>query len=183
MGGQVRRPVRRRLGRLPRKGVRPSEGTRHHRRGRRTVPPRPRRAAVGRPVRRRAQALRPDDGGIRRILRVHRPPDRTGAGLPGRAGPAGQHDRHGHLRQRGQRRGRTARLGQREQVLQQRARRPRAEPRRPRRPRRPQVLQPLPVGLDVRRQHAVPPLEAGDLPRRRVRRLHRALAQGNQGQG
>ena len=36
-----------------------------------------------------------------------------------------------------------------------------------RRDRRPEALQPLPVGLDVGRQHAVPPLEAGDLPRRR----------------
>ena len=58
-----------------------------------------------------------------------------------------------------------------------------AEPRRPRRPRWPEVLQPLPVGLDVRGQHAVPAVEARDLPRRRFRRVHRALAQGHQGQG
>ncbi len=94
--------------------------------GRRAVPPRPRRAAVGRPVGRRAQALRPHDGGLRRFLRVHRPPHRPRARLPGGPGPAGQHDRDGHLGQRGQRRGRAARLGQREQVLQQRARRPRS---------------------------------------------------------
>ena len=37
-----------------------------------------------------------------------------------------------------------------------------------RRDRRPEALQPLPVGLDVGRQHAVPALEARDLPRRRV---------------
>ena len=37
-----------------------------------------------------------------------------------------------------------------------------------RRDRRPEALQPLPVGLDLGRQHAVPALEAGDLPRRRV---------------
>ena len=38
------------------------------------------------------------------------------------------------------------------------------------------VLQPLPVGLDVGRQHAVPPLEARDLPRRRDRPVHPGLA-------
>ncbi len=59
------------------------------------------------------------------------------------------------------------RLGQRGQVLQQRARRPGAEPRRHRRHRRAEILQPLSVGLDPRRQHAVPALEARDLSRRR----------------
>ena len=61
------------------------------------------------------------------------------------------------------------RLGQRGQVLQQRARRPAAEPGRDRRHRRTEVLQPLPLGLDPRRQHAVPALEARDLPRRHRR--------------
>ena len=59
------------------------------------------------------------------------------------------------------------RLGQREHVLQQRPRRPRAEPGGHRRPRRAEVLQPLLLGLDACRQHAVPALEARDLPRRR----------------
>jgi hypothetical protein len=36
------------------------------------------------------------------------------------------------------------------------------------------------VGLDVRRQFAVPPLEAGDVPRGRGRPLHRPLAPGDQ---
>ena len=40
----------------------------------------------------------------------------------------------------------------------------------------PQALQPLSVGLDVGGQHAVSPLEARDLPRRRLRPVHRALA-------
>ena len=39
---------------------------------------------------------------------------------------------------------------------------------RDRRDRRPEALQPLPVGVDVGGQHPVPPLEARDLPRRRV---------------
>ena len=52
-----------------------------------------------------------------------------------------------------------------------------------RRDRRPQALQPLPVGLDVGGQHAVPAVEAGDLPRRLDRPVHRLLAEGDQGQG
>ena len=52
-----------------------------------------------------------------------------------------------------------------------------------RRPRRPEVLQPLPLGLDLGRQHALPALEAGDLPRRDQRSLHRPLAEGHHGQG
>ena len=50
-----------------------------------------------------------------------------------------------------------------------------------RRDRRPEALQPLPVGLDVGGQHAVPPLEARDLPRRLDRSVHRLLAEGDQG--
>ena len=132
---------------------------------------------------RRAAPLRPDDGGLRRLPRAHRPPHRRADRLPQGAGRVRQHADHGDLRQRRQRRGRAERLGQRGQVLQQRARRPRAEPGGDRRHRRPEVLQPLPVGLDPRRQHAVPALEARDLPRRHLRPLHRPLAQGHQGQG
>ena len=39
------------------------------------------------------------------------------------------------------------------------------------------------MGLDLCRQHAVPPLEARDLSRRHQRSVHRALAEGHQGQG
>ena len=42
----------------------------------------------------------------------------------------------------------------------------RGQPEGHRRARRPQALQPLPVGLDLRREHAVPSVEARDLPRR-----------------
>ena len=48
-----------------------------------------------------------------------------------------------------------------------------------RRDRRPEVLQPLPVGLDLCRQHAVSPLEARDLSRRHQRPVHRPLAEGH----
>ena len=47
----------------------------------------------------------------------------------------------------------------------------------------PKHLQPLPVGLDLGGQHTVPALEAGDLSGRRLGPVHRALAQGDQGQG
>ena len=47
----------------------------------------------------------------------------------------------------------------------------------------PKVVQSFPVGLDVGRQHAVPSLEARDLPRRHQRSVHRLLAQGHQGAG
>ncbi len=80
-------------------------------RGRGALATRPRRAAVERTLRRRTPALRPHDGGLRRLLRAHRPPDRSPARLPGGDRPARQHAGHGHLRQRSQRRraGRTAR--------------------------------------------------------------------------
>ena len=95
-----------------------------------------------------------------------------------------QHADHVHLRQRRQRRGRPDRVGQREQVLQQRAGlRSKQNLAADRRARRAEVLQSLRVGLDVRRQHAVPPLEARDLPRRHQRPVHRPLAEGHQGQG
>ncbi len=41
--------------------------------------------ALGRAVRRRAQAVRPHDGGVRRVPRAHRPPHRPAARLPARA--------------------------------------------------------------------------------------------------
>ena len=60
---------------------------------------------------------------------------------------------------------------------------PRGQPRAHRRDRWPDDLQPLPVGLDVGRQHAVPAVEAGDLPGWRLRPVHRLLAAGHRGQG
>ena len=183
VGRQVRRPVRRRLGRLPREDLRAPEGARHRTGGHRALAPRPRRPRLGRAARRGAQALQPHDGGVRRLPQPHRPPPRAAARLPARPGPARQHHRHGDLGQRRQRRGRTDGDYQRGAVLQQRPGTARGQPQGHRRDRRPQALQPLPVGLDLRRQHAVPALEAGDLPRRRLRPVHRLLAGGHQGQG
>ena len=61
-------------------------------------------------------------------------------------------------------------------VLQQRAGAAGGQPGPDRRARRPDHLQPLPVGLDLGGQHAVPPVEAGDLPRRHVRPVPGPLA-------
>ena len=72
---------------------------------------------------------------------------------------------------------------QREQVLQQRARRIEGESRRARRSRRAQVLQPLRLGMDLRRQHSFQALEARDVSWWRIRPFPRALAEGGQGQG
>ena len=49
--------------------------------------------------------------------------------------------------------------------------------------RRPHVLQPLPVGLGLGRQHAIPPLEEGGLSRRLHRQPDRLLAGRDQSQG
>ncbi len=96
-------------------------------------------------------------------------------------GRARQHDRDGDLRQRRQRRGRADRHHERGPVLQQRPGADGGQPRPDRRDRRAQALQPLPVGLDLGRQHAVPALEARDLPRRLLRPVHRLLARGDPG--
>ncbi len=128
VGRQVRRPVRRRLGRLPREDLRAPEGAGDRPRGRRALPPRPRRPRLGLAARRGAQALQPHDGGVRRLPQPHRPPPRAAARLPARPGPARQHDRHGDLRQRRQRRGRPHRDHQRGAVLQQRPGAARGEP-------------------------------------------------------
>ena len=132
------------------------------------VAARSRRAGLGQAAGRRAAPLRADDGGLRRLPRAHRPLHRRADRVPQGARRIREHADHGDLGQRRQRRGRSERLGQRRQVLQQRARRPEAEPGRDRRHRRTEVLQPLSLGLDPRRQHAVPALEARDLSRRRV---------------
>ena len=92
-----------------------------------------------------------------------------------------QHADHGGLRQRRQRRGRPDRDDQRAAVLQQRPRAAGGQHPRDRRARRPDDLQPLPVGLDLGREHPVPAVEAGDLPGRRLRPVPGALAQGHQG--
>ena len=167
VGRQVRGQVRRRLGRVPREGLRqrqkelgivPADTELS-----RTTPTSPSGTSLSRG---RAQALRRmmevfagflshTDHHFGRLLDFLRGDRR-----------ARQHHGHGHLRQRRQRRGRPDRHDQRDAVLQQRPGVDRGEPRVIDEIGGPNVLQPLPVGLDVGRQHAVPALEAGDLPGR-----------------
>ncbi len=70
MGGQVQGAVRRRLGRVPREDVQTPEGAGAHPEGRRAVASRSRRAGLEHAVGRREEALRPHDGGVRRVPRA-----------------------------------------------------------------------------------------------------------------
>ena len=133
-------------------------------------------AGVGLARRRRAPALRPHDGGLRRLPHPHRRAGRSGARRHRRAGRARRHDRARHERQRGQRRGRPARVVQRELLLQPRARVARGEPAPDRRARRAERPQPLPVGLGVGRRDAAQAVEAGDPRGRRHRPADRVVA-------
>ena len=67
MGRQVQGQVRRRVGRLPRAGVRQAEETGDHPRCDEAFAPRPRRAGLEQALRRRAAPLCADDGGVRRL--------------------------------------------------------------------------------------------------------------------
>ena len=145
-------------------------------RGRAALAARPRRAGVVVAVRRRAAAVRADDGGLRRLRLARRPPLRPHPGHARADRRARQHADHGHLRQRRVGRGRRHRLVQRDALLQPGAGELRGQPGAHRRPRRPVVLQPLRVGLGVGGRHAVPALEARDLPRRLDRPVRPRLA-------
>ena len=117
-----------------------------------------------------------NDGGVRRLPDLYRPSLRASDRVPRGDRRDRQHADHGDLRQWRQLRGRSAGLGQRDVLLQQRGRDAGGEPRPARRPRRPDRVQPLPVGVDQRRQHAIPSMEARDLPRGCQRSLHHVLA-------
>ena len=145
------------------------------RRGR-ALAARPRRARVVVALRRRAPAVRAHDGGLRRLRLALRPPFRPDPGHARAARRAREHADHDHLRQRRVRRGRRDRLVQRDALLQPGARELRGQPRAHRRPRRAVVLQPLRVGLGVGGRHAVPALEARDLPRRLDRPVRARVA-------
>ncbi len=127
--------------------------------------------------RRRAAPLRPLHGVLRRLALPCRRADRpSGRSSLGRTRRPRRHAAHGAVRQRRIERGRTDRIDQRRAPV---------EPRRPtggrgaradRRDRGSPDPQQLPVGLDRRREHPVPALEAGGPRRRRLRPAHRALA-------
>ena len=103
----------------------------------------------------------------------HRPLRRRAHPVPQGPRRVREHTHHADLGQRLQRGGRPARIGERVQVLQQRPGHGRTEPGGHRRHRRAEGFQSLPVGLDVCRQHAVPSLEARDLPGWHQRPVHR----------
>ena len=161
-----------------------AEGARHRPEEHGALAARPGRPGLGQAPGRREEALRAHDGGLRRLPRAHRPPHRPADRLPRRA--SGELDNtlimlisDNGASSEGGPTGSTNENKFFNNVPEDL----KAEPRRARRPRGAQVLQSLRVGLDVRRQHAVPPLEAGDLPRRRVRSLHRPLAAGIKARG
>ena len=121
-----------------------------------------------------AQAVRADDGGLRRLPQPHRPPHRAAARLPARASASSTTRSIMVISDNGA----SAEGGPtgttNEAQFFNNAQEPLEESlARDRRDRRPEALQPLPVGLDLGRQHAVPALEARDLPRRRLRPVHR----------
>ncbi len=133
--------------------------------------------------RRGEAAVQPHGRGLRRLLRVHRPPGRAHRRLPRGVRAAGEHADLLLRRQRRLRRGDAQRLGEREQVLQRMARRPGREPGDDRCARRPGHLQPLPDRVGVRLLDAVPHVQALLLPGRRRRPDGGPLAEGHRGQG
>ena len=96
-------------------------------------------SGVGRAARRRATALRPHDGGVRRLPHAHRSPDRARRRAPARERPPRRHADLPAVRQRHQRRRWSARLGERAPLRARSRRGPRREPRPHRRPRRASV--------------------------------------------
>ena len=65
------------------------EGAGHRPPGRRALAPRSRRAGLGHALGRREEALRPHDGGVRRLPDPHRPPLRPAVRLPARRSASG----------------------------------------------------------------------------------------------
>ena len=151
VGRPLQGSLRRRLGRLPRDRVRQPEGDRAAAGRRAALAARSRRPGVVVAVRRRAAAVRADDGGLRGLRGTRRPPLRPHPRHARADRRARQHADHGHLRQRRLGRGRRHRLVQRDALLQPGAGELRGQPRAHRRPRRPVVLLPLRVGLGVGR--------------------------------
>ena len=123
-------------------------------------------------------ARRPPPGGVRRVPRPHRRPDRSPRRRARRDRPARQHHRRGALRQRRQPGGRPVRRAPRDEVLQLHPRDARRGDRPRRRHRRAAQPLQLPVGLGPGRQHAVQVVQAEHPRGRRPRALHRALASG-----
>ena len=149
-----------------------------------TAEPGRRRAAVGHALRRREAAVLPHGRGLRRLLRVHRPPGRADRRLPRGVRAAREHADLLLRRQRRLGRGQPERLGQREQVLQRVPRLDRGEPGDDRQARDARHLQPLPDRLGGGVLDAVPDVQALQLPGRRLRPAGRSTGRrGSQARG
>src|SRR5664280_1108856 len=134
------------MGRGPRQLVRPADrdgaaADRH-----RARPAQPRAPPLGLPAREPEAPGRPPAGGLRRLSRAHRRPDRPLHRLPRAAGRAGQHLAHPAVRQRRQSGGRPLRRHARDEVLQLPGRGARRGGRTHRRHRRPPQPCQLPWG-------------------------------------
>ena len=143
---------------------------------RRTLRARSRRRGLGDAVGRRTPALRADDGGVRRLPRAHRPLHRRTRAVPERHWRVRQHGDHARSPTTGpaRRAGPPARSTRSASSTTSPTPSKKDWPHR--RDRRPDGVQPLPLGLDACGQHPVPALEAGDLPGRVDRSVHRHLA-------
>ena len=119
VGGQVRRAVRRRVGRAAGADLRAAEGAGRDPRRRRAHRSPRRDHRVGRHARGAQAGARAPDGGLRRLPGAHRPPRRPADRRHRRSRRPGQHDRllH-HRRQRRVRRGHDERRLQRDGQLQ-----------------------------------------------------------------
>ena len=181
VGRPVRRAVRRRLGCLPGAGSRPAEGARHDARDTElsrhdpdvpdwdSLPPDARRLAA-RMMEVFAGFLSHTDHHIGRLLDFLK---ETGEfdntlimlvsdnGASAEGGPSGHHQRAAVLQQRAGDRWRRAWPGSTSWAARH--------------------VRPLPVGLDLGGQHPVPPVEAGNLPRRHQRPVPGPLAGRDQG--
>ena len=177
------RPLRRRLGSVAARAVRPTGRTGHRAAGYHAHRAPTLGARLDVAARRRAPPLRPVHGGLRRLPHPHRRTDRAGARLPAEHRQARRDPGAADLRQRHLRRGRTARLPQRTPLHPRQARRHQRHDRPDRRPRWVQVLQPLPLGLGVGGQHPAQALEALHVARRRAHPARGALAGRHRGEG
>ena len=165
---QVQGQVRPGLGQAPRRDAGPPDRARRRSRRHQARPQARGHQGLGQAERRREEALRPPDGSLRRLRRVHRLRDRPAHPGHRRPRPAGQ---HAHLlrgrRQRRERRRHHERPVQRDDLLQRRARNRRGHPQALRRSGRPELLPPLRRRVGRGRRHAVRLDEAG---RRQLRR-------------
>ena len=122
------------------------------------------------------------DGGVRRLLGIHRRAGRPNHRLPRADRTARQHGRHLRRRQRRVGRRQPERIGQREQVLQRLSRRARGEPEADRPARRSRHLRALPDRLGGGDVDAVQDVQALlGVRRRHVRSAGDLLAEGHQG--